>query len=83
MNKYYSIKNSIKRIPSITILFTLTLLLPTRLLAQGELPCNDADPYNTTCPIDSGVWILAVAVIVMTVIYLKRKQRASIKGASF
>jgi len=64
------------------LLFTtvaVLLLSAVSVMAQpggggDPLPC---DPDDTTCPIDSGVWVLVVA-LVFTAFYLQRKQKAAI-----
>jgi len=59
-----------------TITTLLLLTLPLISNAQGELPCNDSDPFSTACPLDSWVIAIVIAAGLFTVIHLHRKQKA-------
>lgn len=59
-----------------TITTFLLLTIPLISNAQGELPCNDADPFNSACPLDSWVVVLVIAAGIFTVIHLRLKQKS-------
>lgn len=64
-----------------SILTLLFLVINTTiLLAQGPLPGGDCtDPDDPACmPIDNGVIIFAISVLIVTTLYLRRKQIISI-----
>jgi len=44
-------------------------------LAQGELPCNDSDPFSSACPLDNWVVALVIVAGLSAAIYLRRKQK--------
>jgi hypothetical protein len=72
------VSNSIyKKIVSLIILAGSMVLLPAIAFAQGgDLPCGGDDPTTSTpCPLDTWVWVLAVAAVILGAIYLQRKQK--------
>ncbi|QEC75353.1 hypothetical protein [Mucilaginibacter ginsenosidivorax] len=68
-------KSGLKYVYSLLATF-LFITAPVIGHAQGELPCNDADPFNSACPLDT--WIMALVIIagVYAAVYLHRKQKA-------
>ncbi|MDB5022318.1 MAG: hypothetical protein JWP78_73 [Mucilaginibacter sp.] len=67
---------------NIRFILTIALLIPHHLLfAQatdpGPLPCNDGDPFNTNCPIDSWVWLLVLAALAAVIYQLSHKTKSA------
>jgi hypothetical protein len=67
---------------SIRFILTIALLIPHHFLfAQatdpGPLPCNDGDPWNTNCPIDSWVWLLVLLTMAAVVYRLFQKTKSA------
>ena len=64
--------------------FLYFFLLPLVLLAQTDPgdPCVDYDPGDNNCPLDTHVWIFAIVVIALCVIYMHflQKRKAGIKN---
>lgn len=54
-----------------TLLLLAFTLLPRLIMAQdpGE-PCDDADPFDNYCPLDSWVYLLALAPLAITLVAL-------------
>jgi LPXTG-motif cell wall-anchored protein len=67
-------KKIIKRFFFLSAGFAL-IILPGLSFGQGELPCNDYDPYNSNCPIDSWVVVLGLIMAVGTAIHLYRRKK--------
>jgi hypothetical protein len=64
---------------SIALLFILNLLTVTVALAQQGLCSGDPDDpnYNPNgCPLDTYVWVLAIAALIFGAVYLHRQQKA-------
>jgi hypothetical protein len=59
----------------LTALFLLWMI-PFVSNAQGDLPCNDADPFDIACPLDTWVIVLVAAAGLFTAIHLHRKQKS-------
>jgi len=61
------------------ILLLLNILIVTSTFADDIYPCsgNPDDPgYNPNgCPLDTYVWILAIAALVFGAVYLHRQQK--------
>jgi hypothetical protein len=53
------------------------LALPVISFAQGDLPCDDSDPYNSACPLDNWVWVLAIAAAAFGAACIYRRQKIS------
>ena len=64
------------RLNTKTVTTLLLLTIPLISNAQGELPCNDADPFNSACPLDNWVVALVIATGLFTVMHLRRKQKS-------
>lgn len=66
------------KIVSVFVLSSSFLLLPAISFAQtdGGPDCGDADPINSTCPLDTWVIILAFIAVVFAAIYLHHKQKS-------
>jgi len=59
----------------------LVLMANSALLyAQPGEPCNGADP-DAYCPLDTWVFVLAGAALVLAVLHLSRKQKSLLKNA--
>jgi len=64
-----------------TALYTLLMgglsLLPAISHAQGgDLPCGGDDPTTSVpCPLDTWVWVLAIAAAIFGAICLQRRQK--------
>jgi hypothetical protein len=61
----------------ILFIFTAGLIIsPAILLAQDEA-CQGQDPTgnNTTCPLDTWVWVLVIAAAIFGAVILSRKQK--------
>jgi hypothetical protein len=54
-------------------------LMPVMSFAQ-DLPCSGDDPYETNCPLDTYVWIMAFAALIAgaVIIYKQQKKRAGV-----
>jgi hypothetical protein len=60
------------------LLILSLLILPQTLRAQGvdDLPCGDeTNPFDTPCPLDSWVIILAIVAVIMTCFQLRIKAK--------
>jgi len=65
---------------SLAFLTGCFLLLPVITFAQGDLPCDDSDPYSGgSCPLDTWVWVLAAVALVFGAAQLYRKQKLQSK----
>jgi len=69
-------KSGLKCVYSLLATF-LFIAAPVIGRAQGELPCNDADPFNSACPLDTWVVALVIVAGLSAAVYLHRKQKAS------
>lgn len=72
-----------KKIFNKLLLLILTvgmLISPTILLAQDEA-CQGQDPTgnNTTCPLDTWVWVLVVAAAILGAVILSKKQKMKVR----
>lgn len=54
-------------------------LLPGVTLAQ-DLPCDGSDPFNTNCPLDTYVWVMAIVALLLGAVYLYRQQKIQSKS---
>jgi hypothetical protein len=54
-------------------------LVPFNSFAQ-DLPCNDADPTGTPCPLDTWVWVLVFAAVLFGAIQLYRRQNTQARA---
>ncbi|SDS17671.1 hypothetical protein SAMN05216490_0678 [Mucilaginibacter mallensis] len=63
---------------SIALLFIINILMVTTVLAQVPCSGDPDDPgYNPNgCPLDTYVWILAIAALIFGATYLHRQQKA-------
>jgi hypothetical protein len=69
------LSNSIcKKIVSLIILAGILLLPSISFADGGDLPCGDPTT-STPCPLDTWVWMLAVAAAILGAIYLQHKQK--------
>ncbi len=64
---------------SAAILVLLNILMVTSTFADDIYPC-DGDPdgggyTGNNCPIDTYVWVLAIAALVFGAVYLHRQQK--------
>ncbi|WP_183580160.1 hypothetical protein HDF18_13450 [Mucilaginibacter sp. X5P1] len=66
---------------SAALLFILNILMITTALAQSTDPNNPCagdpdDGYDpNACPLDTYVWILAIAALIFGAVYLYRQQK--------
>lgn len=60
----------------ITTSLLLLLNVPILLADDPGSPCGGSDPDATPCPIDSWVFILAAAVMIITTLHLHNKKTA-------
>jgi len=53
------------------------ILSPLLLLADPGEPCGDNDPTGMNpCPLDTYVWVLAIAALILGAVYLYKQQKA-------
>lgn len=68
-------KNAKLKIILTNIVTILMVLSPLLTFAQNDdEPCNATDP-DAVCPIDTYVWILFAAALIIGVFFLYKKQR--------
>jgi hypothetical protein len=65
---------SIYKIAAFIVLSGGLLFLPLMSSAQ-DLPCDGSDPYDTDCPLDTWVWVLAAIALIFGAIQLYRQQK--------
>jgi hypothetical protein len=62
------------------IFFTSLFCMPLPLMAQGvdDLPCGDENnPFDTPCPLDNWVFMMALIFFIATTYRLYRKRKVS------
>jgi hypothetical protein len=61
------------------ILLTLCLVIsPLLLLADPGAPCDDSEPLDNNCPLDTWIIYIVILVLILTAIHLKKKQLVSV-----
>ena len=58
------------------LLIVLFFITTATIAKAQDLPCNDQDPFDNSCPLDSGVIVLVAAAGIFTAIHLYRKQKS-------
>lgn len=63
------------------ILLTFFMVMSPMLLLADDpgTPCDDSDPLDNNCPLDTWVIYMVILVLILTAIHLHKKQLASIK----
>lgn len=64
----------INNIAAPIVLLTALLLAPMASFAQ-DLPCSGNDPYESNCPLDTNVWLLAAIALVAGAVFLYKQQK--------
>jgi len=54
-------------------------LAPVVSFAQDQ-PCSGDDPYETNCPLDNYVWVIAIFAIFAGAIFIYKQQKAQAKA---
>ncbi|MDB4925617.1 hypothetical protein [Mucilaginibacter sp.] len=61
----------------LTLLFLVTAMTVVAQVDPGTPACGGGDPDLSDCPLDSWVILLAGCGLIITVLYLNNKQKAS------
>jgi hypothetical protein len=67
---------SVYKAAAFIVLSGSLLLLPIVSSAQDDLPCDDSNPYDVSCPLDTWVWVLAVIALTLGAWQIYRQQTA-------